>query len=78
MTRFELQTAWQPPDHWSASTAIAECQVHHDAGNDVRPIYRQYVQARHWLEQQQNRSAADENLLADVRMVVTAIDKLLD
>lgn len=77
MTRFELQTAWQPPDHWSASTAIAECQVHHDAGDDVRPIYRQYVQAREWLEQQ-NRSAADEILLADVRRVVAAVGTLLD
>jgi hypothetical protein len=77
VTHFELQTAWQPPDHWSPSTAIAECQVHHDAGNDVRPIYQQYLQAQQWLEQQHDRVPADEALLDDVRRVVAAIGRLL-
>ena len=78
MTHLDLQTAWQPPAHWDAGTAIVECQVHHAAGVDVRPIYRQYLQAQGWLEQQQNRTATDEALLAEVRRVVAAVGAMLD
>ena len=77
MTHLDLQTAWQPPAHWDAGTAIVECQVHHAAGVDVRPIYRQYLQAQGWLEQQ-NRTAADDALLAEVRRVVAAVGAMLD